>query len=199
MKTGRRVTRPNWCYSQYHATGDKEQLDKLHSIMSVLENMKSPGLHENGFGSTWLGNLVIKLGGDWKKIYCRGSWDNLMLHYDGEISFCVESAWAELDEVRHFIEKKFPDIKLYYQSEEPGLGIYITNDDTGQYFPEQYYLWVENGTTDYYDNLDSLIHDVETGSKNLKTLDFCRKTLETYSRSHSDLCYTLEKFTVIPD
>lgn len=64
---------PNWCYSQYHATGDKEQLDKLHSIMSELENMKSSGLHENGFGSTWLGNLVVKLSGDWKKIYCRGS------------------------------------------------------------------------------------------------------------------------------
>lgn len=43
---------PNWAYTQYIATGDKEQLKKLHSVMTELEDMKSPGLHENGFGST---------------------------------------------------------------------------------------------------------------------------------------------------
>ena len=191
---------PNWAYSQYHATGDKEQIDKLHTIMSELEEMKSPGLHENGFGSTWLGNLVIMLGGDWKKIYCRGSWDNL-IYEDGVISFSVESAWGELNEVRHLIEEKFPDIKLYYQCEEPGMGIYITNDDTGQFFPDEYYLWVENGETDYYDNLDDLLKDVEkiTGSKNLRTLDACRKALKSFSIKNSDLCYTLEAFQVQED
>ncbi|MBD5427037.1 MAG: hypothetical protein HDR38_05750 [Treponema sp.] len=191
---------PNWAYTQYVVTGDKHQLQKLYSIMNELECMKDPGMHENGFGSTWLGNLVIKLGGDWKKIYCRGSWDNL-LHENEVISFSVESAWDEPDEVRHLIEEKFPDIKLYYQCEESGMGIYITNDGTGQYFPEKYYLWIENGETDYYDNLESLIQDVEriTGSKNLKTLDSCRKALETYSRNNSELCYTLEEFNVVND
>lgn len=83
---------PNWSYSSYYVTGDKEQIKMLHSIMLELEEMKSPGLHENGFGSTWLGNLVIKLGGDWEKVYCRGYWDNLLLHEDGTVSFSVESA-----------------------------------------------------------------------------------------------------------
>ena len=69
---------PNWAYTQYHAVGDKEQLQQLHSIMDELESMKAPGLHENGFGPSWLGNLIIKLGGDWEKIYCRGYWDNLL-------------------------------------------------------------------------------------------------------------------------
>ena len=192
---------PNWAYSGYIATGDKEQLKQLHSIMEELECMKSPGLHENGFGPTWLGNLVIKLGGNWEQVYCRGSWDNLLLHEDGTVSFSVESAWDEPNEVREFIEKKFPDIKFYYQTEESGMGIYKTNDDTGQYFPEEYYLWVENEQTEYYDNLESLIRDVEkiTGSKHLKTLDSCRKALETYSRKNSDLCYSLEEFSVIYD
>ena len=169
--------------------------------MEELECMKSPGLHENGFGPTWLGNLVIKLGGNWEQVYCRGSWDNLLLHEDGTVSFSVESAWDEPNEVREFIEKKFPDIKFYYQTEESGMGIYKTNDDTGQYFPEEYYLWVENEQTEYYDNLESLIRDVEkiTGSKHLKTLDSCRKALETYSRKNSDLCYSLEEFSVIYD
>lgn len=192
---------PNWAYTQYHATGDKEQLQKLHSIMAELESMKSPGLHENGFGSTWLGNLVIKLGGDWNKIYCRGSWDNLLLHDDGTVSFSVESAWDEPDEVRYFIEAKFPDIRLYYQCEESGMGIYTTNDDSGQFFPDRYYLWIENGTTDYYSSLDEVIKAVEseTGSKNLNTLDSCMKALASYSRKNHDLCYTLEEFKVIAE
>lgn len=190
---------PNWAYTQYHATGDKEQLQKLHSIMSELESMASPGLHENGFGSTWLGNLVIKLGGDWNKVYCRGSWDNLMLHDDGTVSFSVESAWNEPNEVRRFIEERFPNIRLYFQSEEPGMHVYQTNDDAGLYFPEKYYLWVEDGTTEYYTTLGAMAKEVEniTGSKNLKTLDSCKKAFETYSRNHSDLSYTLEEFRVI--
>lgn len=192
---------PNWAYTQYLAVGDKSQLQKLHSIMDELEGMKSPGLHENGFGPTWLGNLVIKLGGDWEKVYCRGSWDNLLLHEDGAVSFTVESAWDETNEVRHFIEEKLPGIKLYYQTEESGMCIYKTNDDTGAYFPERYYLWVENADTEYYRDLSDVIKVVEdiTGSKNLKTLDSCIKALESYSGRHSDLCFTLEKFTILPD
>lgn len=192
---------PNWAYTEYHATGDKEQLKKLHSVMDELEGMKAPGLHENGFGSTWLGNLVIKLGGDWEKVYCRGSWDNLLLHDDGTVSFSVESAWDELNEVRKFIEAVFPGIKLYYQCEESGMCIYKTNDDTGKYFPEKYYLWVEDNETEYYQDLSEVINAVEdiTGSKNLKTLDSCIKALESYSRKHSDLCYTLEEFRVKED
>ena len=190
---------PNWAYTAYHATGDKEQLKKLHSLMDELECMKDPGLHENGFGSTWLGNLVIKLDGNWKKIYCRGSWDNLLLHDDGTVSFSVESAWGELNEVRVFIEEKFPGVKLYFQCEESGMGIYLMNDDTGEYFPEKYYLWVENEDTEYYTSLEALATDVEkiTGSRNLKSLDSCKKALETYSRNHSDLCYTLAEFEVV--
>ena len=192
---------PNWAYSQYIATGDKEQLKKLYSIMSELEEMKAPELHENGFGSTWLGNLIIKLGGNWKQVYCRGSWDNLLLREDGTVSFSVESAWGELYDVRKFIEEYFPDVRIFFQCEESGMGIYQTNDDTGQYFPEKYYLWVENGDTEYYNNLEALAKEVEniTGSKNLKTLDSCKKALETYSRSHSDLCYTLEEFDLLDD
>lgn len=133
------------------------------------------------------------------KIYCRGSWDNLLLHDDGTVSFSVESAWGELNEVREFIEEKFPGVKLYFQCEESGMGIYQTNDDTGEYFPERYYLWMENGESLYHETLEELIKDVEsaTGSKNLKTLDSCKKALETYSRNHSDLCYTLAEFEVV--
>lgn len=81
------------------------------------------------------------------------------------------------------------------------MGIYQTNDDTGEYFPERYYLWVEDSDSLYHETLEGLINDVEniTGSKNLKTLDSCRKALESYSRKHHDLCYILEEFSVVDD
>lgn len=191
---------PNWCYSMYKAVGDKEQLRKLHDTMYELECMEE-SLHENGFGTTWLGNLVIKLGEDWEKVYCRGSWDNLLMEGDEYFSFTVESAWGELNEVRKLIEKHFPGVKLYYQCEEPGMCIYQTNDDTGEHFPERYLFWIEDGENLYHRTLEDLIKDVEeiTHSKHLKTFNACKKAVESYSRKHHNCCYTLEEFSIVYD
>lgn len=190
---------PNWASTLYVATGDKQQLHELHSIITELECMKEP-LHPNGFGTTWLGNLVIKLGRDWNKVYCRGSWDDLTFNGE-EITFHVESAWGELSEVRELIEEHFPGIKLYYQTEEPGMCIYITNDDTGEYFPDRFYLWVEDEDSEYYPSLEDLAKAVEglTGSKHLTTLDSCGKALESFSKKHHNCCYTLEEFKILED
>lgn len=190
---------PNWASTTYKAVGDAKQLTELHSIMKELQELPSPGLHNNGFGETWFGNLVIKLGGDWKKIYCRGWWDNLQ-YQDGELSFFCESAWDELNEVRHFIEEKFPDIKLYYQTEESGMGIYSTNDESGEFFSDRYILWIEDQDSEYYDSLEEVLEVIEdlTGSKHLHTLDAGRKALESYATRH-DCGYILEEFKVISD
>lgn len=58
---------------------------------------------------------------------------------------------------------------------------------------------MENGESLYHETLEELLKNVEsaTGSKNLKTFDSCKKALETYSRNHSDLCYTLAEFDVV--
>lgn len=191
---------PNWSQSCYIADGDKQQIKRLHGIMLELEDMKSPGLHDNDFGAMWLGNLVIKLGGDWEKIYCRGYWNYLELK-DDHLIIDVEAVWSEPDQFRHFIESKFPGIKLYYQCIEEGQGIFTTNDSSGVYFPDRYYFWVEDEDTEYYESLESLTNAVEniTGSKHLTTLSSCKKALESFSRKHHHCCYTLEEFTVIDD
>lgn len=186
---------PNWAYTQYKATGDKNQLQKLYSTMKELEEMKDPGLLDNGFGSTWLGNLVFKLGGDWSKIYCRGEWGCLEIDSD-ILYFSAESAWGEMNEVRKFLEEKFPGIKIYYQCEEPGMGIYITNDDTDLFFPDKYYLWIENEEPTYYSNFEELVDDVKeiTGESELETLEDCEKAL----REHSMSVYEIVKYSFVP-
>ena len=45
---------PNWTYTQYLATGNKEQLQELHTLMLELEEIKAIGLHENDFSPVWL-------------------------------------------------------------------------------------------------------------------------------------------------
>ena len=65
---------PHWCNTLYKATGAKENVDRLANTMVELGNMSRPGLVENGFGSSWLGNLVAKVGGVLDSSFCRGEW-----------------------------------------------------------------------------------------------------------------------------
>ena len=100
--------------------------------MNNLENRRKP-LVDNSFGKTWLGCLVTKLGADWQKVYCRGSWSDL--DWNGAIlRFNTETAWGPMDEVFKFIKTIYPSLKIYYQAEEDGMGVFITNDTEGSYF-----------------------------------------------------------------
>ena len=67
---------PNWCWTSYVAVGDKKDIRDLYKKMKSLEDSEK-SLIENGFGNTWLGNLVTILGGDYHKISCRGEFGNL--------------------------------------------------------------------------------------------------------------------------
>ena len=72
---------PNWCWTSYVAVGDKKDIRDLYKKMKSLENSEK-SLIENGFGNTWLGNLVTILGGDYHKISCRGEFGNLSINHN---------------------------------------------------------------------------------------------------------------------
>lgn len=174
--------------SRYMVTGDKDQVKGLYSVMRELEKMDSPGLHENGFGSAWLGNLVVRLGGNYNKIYCRGSWFDLQLLSDDLLHFSVEAAWGEPFEVRQLLEETFPGIKIYYECSEPGMAVYETNDAEKKYFKDRYCLWTDRDGEEYYETLESLIKAVKkiTGKTKLKTFQDCLKALdETHEIEYS--------------
>ena len=100
--------------------------------MNNLENRRKP-LVDNSFGKTWLGCLVNKLGGNWQEVYCRGSWRDL--DWNGAIlRFNTETAWGPMNEVFKFIKTIYPSLRIYYQAEEDGMGVFITNDAEGSYF-----------------------------------------------------------------
>lgn len=147
---------PNWAYSSYRIVGKAEEVRDLYSKIQQLQNMEEP-LEPNGFGNLWLGCLVTILGGDWNMIYCRGKIIDFSL--DDDLLFIeTESAWSEMQEVRQFIEKTYPALKIYYYEEECGCGIYRTNDKYGRFFTFGFIFDNQKGDgPEYYDDTESLL------------------------------------------
>lgn len=104
---------------------------------------------ENGFGTTWLGCLVDALGGDWNEVSCRGDWNSLEMIGD-TLRFTTETAWAPCNETFDLVCKKIPSLHYYYQTEEPGMAIYATNDSEGKYFPDKYHVELNTPEDEFY-------------------------------------------------
>lgn len=126
----------NWCYTSYVIDGKKKEIQSLFSKMNNLEKREKP-LEGSDFGKKWLGNLVIKLGADWHKVYCRGAWSEL--DWNGSIlRFNTETANCPMHEVFKLIKSVYPSLEIYYQAEEDGWGLFITNDAEGRYFKDRF-------------------------------------------------------------
>lgn len=180
---------PNWCFTYYAVEGPMEQLQKLSDLMNHVASMPRPGLVENDFGSSWLGNLVTALGVDPltnPNLRCRGEYYNVDLNQSGYMTFDTMTAWCEADGTRHLIEEKFPGVHIYFISEDFGCHYWETNDVEGKYFSERYYFRAEDFDDEhdgnYYDTLPELVEAVEkaTGESGLQTFEDCEKALQEH-------------------
>lgn len=176
---------PNWCSTSYVVTGDKNEVRDLYEKMRSLEEREKP-LVKNGFGVTWLGNLVTLLGRSWEEVYCRGEWSELTVDIDNdELRFCTMTAWAELRQLRHFLQEKYPSLTFYFRSEEPGMCIFQTNDKEGIYFPERYKVehWDEESEycMDEKEVFDTVSDITGTTVQNLEEMN---KAIDTYNEVH---------------
>jgi len=186
---------PNWCSTAYAIEGNATELKKLYELMKDLEKRQKPSV-QNGFGTTWLGCLVEALGESWEKIYCRGTWDNLK--FNGEVlTFNTETAWSPCNEMFDMVCEKYPTLRYFYQSEEPGMCEYWTNDDKGKYFPDRYYVDVctseEEYYSEYFQDLESVydwledICEVQVKSRqdvNAIVMQWKEKNEDTYCSIH---------------
>ena len=149
---------PNWCSTAYAIEGNAKELKKLYDLMNGLQERKEPSV-PNGFGTAWLGCLVDALGENWENVHCRGDWYNLQ--FDGNVlTFNTETAWSPCNEVFDRVCEKYPTLHYFYQSEEPGMGLYCTNDEDGKHFPDRFYVDVciseEEYYTEYFSDLQSV-------------------------------------------
>ena len=145
----------NPAFMSVNIVGDRRQMRSLYGKMLRLQNRKKP-LVENGFyyPKRWLGNLVTRLGADWREVDCRGTWDCLELNRKS-LYFFTESAWHAPFEVLHLIQKVYPDLDIYFSAEGDGWEAYLTNDAEGRFYTSRYELDMppEN---DYYDTIEEV-------------------------------------------
>lgn len=186
---------PNWCYTSYTFVGEEKELKELHDIMKGLEERSEPSVI-NGFGKSWLGCLVEALGKNWRDVWCRGDWNNLELSAD-TLKFTTETAWSAADEVMALICEKYPSLGYYYYTEEPGMGIYQTNDDYGEYYPDRYHvdLYTADGDyqQEYFITLDDAISWIgEMTEQEFKTEDDVTAYFEKIRKDDDAYCYINE-------
>lgn len=192
---------PNWCITEYKCVGDPKEVKTLHKALKYIDRRKTT-IIRNGFGKWWLGNLVTKLGGNWKDYRCRGEIIDYSL--DGDVLVITQStAWCEQEGVRKIIEEKFPSIKVYYREEEPGCDVFYTNDTTGRYFPENYLL-NSYDEIQYFETIEEAAEYVSeiVGRRVETTVTAIQETLAKYvelQENHNEIFYSFYEFKVIDD
>lgn len=194
---------PNWCSTDYYVLGSRKEIMDLSKRMERLENRKK-SLINNGFGNTWLGNLVNNLGGDWENVYCRGEWMGREWNKEkNTLTFTTETAWQEMKEWRRFIESCYKTIKILYVTEEPGMGIYKTNDLNEIFFKAKFVLDYGEDV-EYFETLDQAIVFIEelTGiTIEEKTVNGIQGKLDEYveENDEEDLFYSFHEFEQVDD
>lgn len=193
---------PNWCYTSYAIEGQRKEVQSLYSLMNRLEKRKT-SLVDNGFGKTWLGNLVTSLGGDWNEIRCRGEWYNLTYDKTANVlRFSTETAWSPVFETFTFVREKYPSLKIYFMATEEGMEIYETNDIEGNYFPERYYLDCYD-EPQYWLTLDDAVKYIsELIGREVKP-GHINEALEAYTEEQAalgkDVFYSFHKYELVDD
>ena len=161
--------------------------------MKRLQEMKEP-LKPNGFGTTWLGNLVEDLGVDFNTVQCRGSWDDLTM--EGEtLRFCTETAWYRCTEVEDLIREKYPSIEIFFLCEEPGMCIYEKNSDV--YFEEEYLIDFLTGDSHYVSEQAALQMLSDEFGVDFADIDEALILVEEHNNDYNDDAIYVHKFELV--
>lgn len=126
---------PNWCSSSYVLVGSADEVKKLYGIMKSWNEEKSIRWKRFRNNLAWLSCWCF--GRRLEKVSCRGEW-NAVCKRGNTLRFTTETAWGPCNQVFDLICRKYPSIRYYFQSEEPGMVEYLTNDKEGKYFKDKY-------------------------------------------------------------
>ena len=190
---------PNWCSTAYVIEGNAKELKRLYKLMKELQERKEPSV-KNGFGTRWLGCLVVALGGNWEKVYCRGAWSSLEMA-GNVLRFTTETAWGPCNETLELVCRVFPTVNYYYRSEEPGMEEYHTNDAKGKYFPDKYIVDLctpdDTWYKEYFSNLADLLEWFEDISNQpVKSIKEILAITEQWPKENDDAFCNIYEYTI---
>ena len=187
---------PNWCFTSYCFEGEKAEITDLFQKLQSLSERKE-SLLPNSFGKRWLGNVVHLFDGDWEKIYCRGSFDNLEMT-DDILKFDTETAWGEMNEVWDFVKKSYTSIRYFWMAEESGNVYYATNDSEGKYYPERFLIEETTSGTERYETEGEVLKDLSNILNiTVNTWDEIEPLIDKYNEEHPDETIHVNKIDIV--
>lgn len=182
----------NICITEYRFYGDEEQLRSLYDTMNELEKNEEPFIKDSP--KKWLANLVSRLGYSHDGLDCRGEWE--CLNFDGScLSFYTESKWYRCTDVEDILLKHFSDISMSFRCEEPGCGIFETNDFHS--FSDKFVVDIENDDAYYLPDKNAVIHKMSQFlKKELKSWEEMIQAIEDYEQREC-VSISINEFTEI--
>lgn len=134
---------PNWCSTIYHVVGDKKEVQALKKVLDANYRRKTPRIPD--FETMCIVNIIDALGYDWTKYPCVG-WIGDWWMSDDVLVIEQRTAWHEQEGFREVIQKKFPNLIVYFQDQDLFGGYCATN--SFDEFPDRYVFLNNDG--EYY-------------------------------------------------
>lgn len=187
----------NICTTEYALFGEKEKVVKLfNDLKEVLDtNETEQGNPFTFLGSSYrLSNIRKSLLSEVKEeLPVNGEISsieediNLYNNTMKAIRLSTETAWCACSELMDKIAEKY-DLQLFYYSEEPGFGIFETNDVDGHFFPYRYMINCDKDGSEYYESFDQVADAIEnmTGVR-LDNISEANDKLSTFNNDDSFL------------
>lgn len=123
---------PNWCQTRIRITC--RSTPEAEDLLSKIEDWTSSSKATNGFGSSWLGNIVIGAGigtiPENKKtdVECRG-WLEDAFTQGNTLEVWTETAWTPKVRMWKLVADKYaPGAVIIYDAIEDGCNVHWTND-----------------------------------------------------------------------
>lgn len=161
---------PNWCNTDYTLFGYKDDVNRLYqdlkNTVDIDRTQESKPFTFSG-NSYWLGYIKKSLLPDiQEELPARGEItyiDEDIDDYDNNmasIKLSTETAWVACSELMDKLADKY-DLQLFYYSEEPGCGIFETNDTEGQFYSFRYMIDSEKDGIEYYESFEQVADVIE--------------------------------------
>ena len=130
---------PNWCENTntyWTTAAHKDELERFFRFLQTQNDSK----RKDG-ELTWLADLLDASGLSSDSYNCRGYLTYLspsLVEKEGRVFFELDTdtAWSPMEEAMEALLKDYPHVQLSYIAEELGTGLFVTNDQEGDFFQD---------------------------------------------------------------
>lgn len=162
---------PNWNTTDYTLYGNKDNIKRLYTDLKNtvdIDRTKESKPFTFLGNSYWLGYIKKQLLPEVEEeLPARGEISYIeedIKDYGNDMAslkLTTETAWVACSELMDKIAEKY-DLQLFYYSEEPGCGIFETNDTEGLFYSFRYMVDSEKEGIEYYDSWDEVVSVIKS-------------------------------------